>query len=148
MCMAILTSFPGCPPDRWSHEACGVEKLEDWTEDETQDYVAFGDDAELEGAKLFEVLLTWRQTRTAMAQEKLSRGLRMPVRQHSKSTPIVKNAPKPDLARLAGRTRCYNCREVGSEHQEMTLACDLCHAIWNCQRLPTSSQPTNHIRRN
>ena len=32
-----------------------------------------------------------------------------------------------------------------SKHREMTLACELCHAIWCCRRLPTSSQPTNHI---
>ena len=40
-----------------------------------------------------------------MAQGKLNRGLRAPVRQHSN--------PKPDLAMLAGRTRCCNCRELG-----------------------------------
>ena len=39
-----------------------------------------------------------------MTQEKLNRGLRTLVYQHS---------TKPDLASLAGRTRCYNCREVG-----------------------------------
>ena len=48
-----------------------------------------------------------------MVQEKLSRGLRTPARRHSNSTPIAKNAPKPDRARLAGRTLCFNCRDVG-----------------------------------
>ena len=48
-----------------------------------------------------------------MTQEKLNRGLRTPVYQHSNSTTVTKNVPKPDLAKLAGRMRCYNCREVG-----------------------------------
>ena len=38
------------------------------------------------------VLATWKQTRTAMHQKKLI---------------------EPDLATLAGRTRCYNKRKVG-----------------------------------
>ena len=44
--MAILTSFPGCPPDRCSHGACGVEELDNRIE--TQDHVEFEDDVELE----------------------------------------------------------------------------------------------------
>ena len=116
VCMAIRTSFPGCPPDRWPLGTCGVEELEGRIEDETQDHVEFGDDAELESeleaiaralepmeeSDAIEVLATWKQTRTAMVQEKLNRGLRTPVRHHSNSTQS-KNAPKPDLARLAGR---------------------------------------------
>ena len=47
-CMAIRTSFPGCPQDLWSHGTFGVEQLEDRVEDETQDHVEFGDDAEFE----------------------------------------------------------------------------------------------------
>ena len=47
VCVAIRTSFPGCPPDRWSHGTFGVE-LEDAVEDEAQDHAGFGDDAELE----------------------------------------------------------------------------------------------------
>ena len=104
-----------------------MEELEDRIEDETLDHVEFGDDAELgseieaivgalettEESDAIEVLATLKQTRTAMAQEKLSRGLGTPVRQHSNSTPTVKDAPKPDLARLAGRTRCFHCREGG-----------------------------------
>ena len=91
-----------------------------WIEDETQDRVEFGGDVEfgseieaivaalepIEESDLVEVLATWKQTRTATAQEKLNR--RTPVRQCSNSTPIDKHALKPDLARLAGRPRCYN----------------------------------------
>ena len=94
-----------------------VEESEDRIEDETQDNVEFGDDDERkseieaivgalerkEESDAIEVLATWKETRTAMAQEKLNRGLRTPVRQHSNSTSIAMNAPKPDLARLAGR---------------------------------------------
>ena len=126
-CTAIRTSSPACPPDRWSHGTFGVEELEDRIEDETQDHVSSGMTLNL-NPKLrpsWEHWNSWKkvtqskflrpakQTRTAMAQEKLSQGLRTPARQHSNSTPTVKNAPKPDLARLAGRTRCYNCRQVG-----------------------------------
>ena len=42
-----------------------------------------------------------------MAQGKLNRGLRTPVRQHSNRTPIATNAPKTDLARLAGRISVF-----------------------------------------
>ena len=63
----------------------GVDELEDWVGDETQDHVEFGGDAEIEfeieatvGAlepteesDAIEVLATWKQT-----HEKLSRGLR------------------------------------------------------------------------
>ena len=48
VCMAIWTSFPSCPPDGWSHGTFGVEEVEDWIQDKTQDHVEFGDDAELE----------------------------------------------------------------------------------------------------
>ena len=47
-----------------------------------------------------------------MTQEKLNRGLRTPVHQHSNSTPITMNLPKPDITQFAGRIRCYNCRKV------------------------------------
>ena len=33
--------------------------------------------------------------------------------QHSNSASVTKNVPKPDLAELAGRTRCYTCWEIG-----------------------------------
>ena len=67
----------------------------------------------IEESDAIEAHATWQQTRAAMAQEKLNRGLRTPVHQHSNSTSVIKNVPKPDLAKLAGRTRCYNCREIG-----------------------------------
>ena len=56
-------------------------------------------------------VLATRQTRTAMTQEKLTRGPRQ--------TGAVNHwsASKQDLARLAGRTRCYSCREVGHVNQ-------------------------------
>ena len=38
----VRMSFLVCPPDRWS------EELDDRVEDETQDHVAFGDDAEFD----------------------------------------------------------------------------------------------------
>ena len=69
--MAIWSSFPGCPPDRWSHGTFGVE-LEDRIEDETQDHAEFGDDACL-NPKLRRSWEPWKQTKTAMAEEKLSR---------------------------------------------------------------------------
>ena len=115
--MHAETSFPGCPSDRWSRGPLGVEELEDRIEGETQDHVEFGDDAELESeigaiegalepleeSDTIEVLATLKQTRTAMTQEKLSRGLRAPVRQHTNSTSVTKCSPKPDLARMVGR---------------------------------------------
>ena len=80
--MAIQTSFPGCPPDRCSHGTFDVEELDDRIE-----HVEFGDDAELESeneaivgalepteeSDAVEVLATWKQTKTAMAQVKLNR---------------------------------------------------------------------------
>ena len=42
VCTAIRTSFPGCPPDWWSHGTLGVDELEDRPEDEPQDHVNFG----------------------------------------------------------------------------------------------------------
>ena len=89
--------FLGCPQDRWSHGTFGVEELEGRVEDETQYHVEFGDDAEfefvgvlepIEEREAVEVLATWKQTKTAMTQEKLKRGL--PVRQHLNSTSITK----------------------------------------------------------
>ena len=74
VCMAIPTSFPGCPPDRWSHGTFGLEELEDSIE---EDHVEFGDDAEHESeidailgaleaieSDAIEVLATWKQIRT------------------------------------------------------------------------------------
>ena len=60
-----------------------------------------------------EVLATWKHTRTAMNQEKLNRGLRTPVYQHSNRTSITRNFLKPDLAQLAGRSRSFKSRKVG-----------------------------------
>ena len=45
---AIRTSFPSCPPLRWSHGTLGVAELEDLVEDESRDHVDFGGDVELE----------------------------------------------------------------------------------------------------
>ena len=136
VCMAIRTSFPGSPADRWFHGTFGVE----WIEDETQDHVEFGDDAELESeieaivgglepieeSDAIEVLATWKKNQDGMAQEKLNLGLTTPVRQNSNSTSIAKNVPKPDLARLAGCTRSYSCPEVGHCTPK-----HLFHAIWS-----------------
>ena len=44
LCTAMRKSFLGCPPDRWSHGAFGVDDLEDRVEDE------LGGDAEFESA--------------------------------------------------------------------------------------------------
>ena len=41
VCTAIRMSFPGCPPDLWSHGTFGVDGLEDWVEDQTQDLIKF-----------------------------------------------------------------------------------------------------------
>ena len=93
VCAAIRTSFLGCPPDRWSHGTFGVDELEDRPDHELQDPVDFGGDTEFESeieaivgalepteeSDAIEVLSTWKQTRTAMTQEKLNRGLRTPV---------------------------------------------------------------------
>ena len=38
---AIRTSFPGCPPDQWSHGALGEGELNEMDEDDPQD---LGDD--------------------------------------------------------------------------------------------------------
>ena len=107
---AIRTSFLGCPPDRRGE--FGVDELEDRVEAEPQDHVDLGSDAEFEpeieaivGAlepreesDTVEVLATWTQTRRAMNQEKLNRGLTRPVYHNSSSTSINKKFPKPDLA--------------------------------------------------
>ena len=88
-----------------------MDELEDRVEDELQDHVGFQDDAEFESeieaivgalepigeSDAVEVLTTWKQTRMAMNQEKAQSG-------HDKST--TRNFLKPDLAKLAGRTRC------------------------------------------
>ena len=98
-----------------------VQELDDRIEEETQDHVEIEDDDERESeiealvgalerkeeSDAIEVLATWKETRTAMAHEKLNRGLRTPVRQHSNRTPIAKHVPKPDLARLAGRISVF-----------------------------------------
>ena len=73
-------------------------EMEDRVEDEPQDHVDFGSNAEfqseveaivgapesIEESDAVEVLATWKQTRTATNQEKLSRRLR------------VRNFPEPD----------------------------------------------------
>ena len=116
-----------------------------------QEHVDFGGDVELEfeseavvGAlepiqksDAVAVLPTWKQT---MNQEKLTRGLRTPVKQHSSNTSVTRNLPKPDLAKVAGRARCFDCREVGHSSRNCpkkraqasggdsgvrTVACDL-----------------------
>ena len=88
VCMAIRTSFPGCPPDRRSH---GWRNLKTRSRTKPHDHVEFGDDAEveseteaivgaqesLEESDANEVLATWKQARTATAQEKLNRGREM-----------------------------------------------------------------------
>ena len=106
VCMTISTSFPGCPPDRWSHGTFCVWRS--WmTGSKTKPKITLRTGMMLSlnpRLRLSWDLATWKQTRTAMAQEKANRGLRTPVRQHSNSTAIAQNAPKPDLARLAGRT--------------------------------------------
>ena len=48
VCTAIRTSFLGCSPDRWAHGPFGVDELEDRVEDELQEHVDFGGDAEFE----------------------------------------------------------------------------------------------------
>ena len=57
-----------------------------------------------------EVRAIRKQTKTAVTQLKLSRGLRTPVYQHSNSTSITRNYPM-----LARRTRCFQSREVGHD---------------------------------
>ena len=77
-----------------------------------------------------EVLEIWKQTRTAMTQEKLNRGLRTPVDQRSNSTSITtRTSPKTDLAE----------RSVPKRLGE-ALSCELLLAIWSRQRLPMSSK--------
>ena len=160
----------GCPLDLWSDGTFSVEELEDKIEDEPKDHVEFGDDEELESeieaivgslepteeSDAIEVLTTWKQTRTAMAQEKLNRGLRTPVRQHSNSTPIAKTAPKPDLqgwqvargvlaveklamyfSRICPKKRV---QAPGSDAGVRAEPCDL--------ELPAVADVMNHIRRN
>ena len=46
-----------------------------------------------------EVLAAWKQTGSAIKQEKLSRGLKTPVYPNSNNTASTGNFPKPDLAR-------------------------------------------------
>ena len=48
VCSAIRVSCPGCPPDRWSHGIFVVDELEDRVENEPQEHVDFGSDAEFE----------------------------------------------------------------------------------------------------
>ena len=71
-----------------------MDELNEGVEDHPQDH---GGDTELESeieavvgalepieeSDAVEVLATWKQTRTAMTQEKLSRGLRTPTHQFS-----------------------------------------------------------------
>ena len=174
VCMAIWTSFLGCPPDWWSHGTFGVDVLEDRIEDGTNDNIEFGDDAEFESEIVAivgalerieesdgtEVLATWKHIRTAMAQGKLNWGLRQP---HA-NTRTIRRSPKTlrnqisqgwrvalgatIAEKLVMSTEIKIVQRNASKHREMTLACELCHAIWSCRRLPTSSQPTNHIWRN
>ena len=84
---AIRTSLPWLSgPDLWSHGTFGVHELEDRVEDEPQDHMDFGSDAEFESeveaivaalrpiseSDAVEVPATWKQTRMAMTQEKLN----------------------------------------------------------------------------
>ena len=108
-----------------------MDDLEDRVEDE------LGGDAEFESAieaivgalepieesDAVEVLASWKQTRTATNQEKLNRDLRTPVYQHSNSTSIARNFPKPDLAKFACRIRWYICLEVGLEVGDVGRNC-------------------------
>ena len=94
----------------------------------------------IEESDAIEALATWKQTRAAMAQEKLNRGLRTPVHQHSNSTSVTKNVPKPDLANLAGLRdativgrldiSAETAQKNASKLLEQMLAYGLCHVSW------------------
>ena len=110
--MAIQTSFPGCPLGRWSQ---GPVVWRSWmTGSRTKPKITSSSGMTLSlNLKLKPSWEHWNPKKTVTQSKFLRPGLRAPVRQHSNSTPIAKNAPKPDLARLAGRTWCYHCREAG-----------------------------------
>ena len=154
---AIRTSFLGCPLDRWSHGAFGVDELEDRVEHEPQDLVDFGDDAEFESeieavvgalqpvedSDAVEVLATRKQTRKAVTQEKLSRGWEHLCANAQTARQSARTFPKPDLAELAGRTRTVGNLTMSAESvqrsaqaSERTLACELVPAMFGegCER--------------
>ena len=107
VCTAIHPSFPGTPGWlNWKTES-RMSIRSTWISEVTHSLNP------IQEGDAVEVLAAWMQPRTAMTQEKLSRCLRTPVYQHLNSTSITKNCPRPDLAKLAGRTRCCICREVG-----------------------------------
>ena len=148
--------FLGCPPDRWSHGTFGVEELEDRPDHELQDPVDFGGDTEFESeieaivgalepieeSDAIEVLSTWKQTRTAMTQEKLNRGLRTPVYQHSKTArqsprtfqnQILRSWLVVRDATIIGRWDILAefAQKDASKLLEQMLAYGQCHASWS-----------------
>ena len=116
------TSFPGCHPNRQSHGTLGVDQLEERVEDETQDHVQFGDDAEyefdmeavvgalgpIEESDAIEFLATWQQTRTdtGEAQSKAERACTPTLEQYV-------NHQKRSKTRS---------REVGWSHSELYVS--------------------------
>ena len=148
VCTAIPTSFPGAPPIRWSHGTPSVWTNRKRVEDETQDHVEFGDDAEFESeieaivgalepteeSDATEVLATWKQTRTAMAHSRTVRQSPKTLRnQISRGWRVALGAVI--VERLAISVGIV--RRNASKHREMTLASF--HANWSSRRLPTSS---------
>ena len=127
---------------RWSHVGDDAE-----FESEIDATVGALEPKEEEMTRL-KFLRLGNKTKTAMTPEKLNRVLRAPVRQHPNSTSNTENVPKPDLARLAGRTRWHHCREVGHFRRNYPKRrVQAPHVIWSCRRLPKSSRPTNNIWR-
>ena len=106
----------------------GVDVLDTGVEEEPQENVDPGGDTELESemgaivgalgpieeSDAIKALGTWKQTGAAMAREKLDRELKAPVYQNPTSARSARNAQKPDLTKLASRTRCHNCRRSWS----------------------------------
>ena len=135
---------------------------EDRVEDEPQDHVDFGGDAEFESE--IEAIMAALEPIEGSGAVESSCDLETNQNGHdsgdaqsrSENTCVPtlkrhKNFPKPDLAKLAGRARCHNCREVGHfsrncqkkivlKHVGEMLAYEVVLAIWSRRRPPMSFQ--------
>jgi len=107
LAVALTTTYPRVLPEHGVH----VVEGQDWDDENQVDLndpknvqalLTELDDSNIEPIDeevAVEVLATWKDTRQAMNQEKLSRGFRA--------------APQPDLHKFATRVRCYLCKKIG-----------------------------------
>ena len=152
VCTAIRTSFPGCSPDRWWYGNLEVDVLEnvEVTRSRNPRRGVVAGAPGPEECDAIKAAGTWKQTRVAEGREKLDGELKTPVWQNPTITRSAGNAQKPDLMKLASRTRCDSGWESGHsvdtafKNAPMCLEVTHVHSLfplnWSGQQLLRSSR--------